>query len=75
MGDGLTLTLNGKQRTLDTLTSPAPMQAVIEALLLRADRIAVEVNGELAPRTGWAQQVVHTGDKLEVVHFVGGGAF
>ncbi len=75
MSDGLTLTLNGKPRTLETLASPAPLQAVLEALALRADRIAVELNGELAPRTGWAEQVVHTGDKLEVVHFVGGGTW
>ncbi len=74
MGDGLTLILNGKERKLEMLASPAPLQLVLEALALRADRIAVELNGELSPRTGWAQQMVNAGDKLEVVHFVGGGA-
>lgn len=73
MEPSLTLLLNGRERTLDTLPSPAALDAVLSALSLRADRIAVELNGELAPRTAWADQVVHSGDKLEIVHFVGGG--
>lgn len=74
MMDGLVLILNGRERTLEGLVSPAPLSEVLAALGLRADRIAVELNGELAPRTGWPEQRVHSGDKLEVVHFVGGGA-
>lgn len=73
MEQRLTLLLNGRERTLDDLGSPAALDAVLNALALRADRIAVELNGELAPRTGWPDQPVHTGDKLEIVHFVGGG--
>ena len=73
MDEGLTLTVNGKERTLDALGQGTTLAAVLEALSLRADRIAVELNGELAPRTGWAEQTVHAGDRLEVVHFVGGG--
>lgn len=73
MNNSLTLQVNGKERTLEGLTAPNTLAAVLEALSLRADRIAVELNGELAPRTGWAEQVVQTGDKLEIVHFVGGG--
>ena len=69
----LTLTLNGRERSFDELSSPAPLAAVLSALALRGDRIAVELNGELAPRTGWPEQVVRSGDKLEIVHFVGGG--
>ena len=73
MDAGLTLTLNGRERTLETLPSPAALDVVLTALALRADRIAVELNGELAPRTGWPEQAVHSGDRLEIVHFVGGG--
>ena len=73
MQDELSLILNGKERVVNGLASPATMEAVIQALGLRADRIAVELNGELAPRTGWPGQTVRTGDKLEIVHFVGGG--
>ena len=73
MTESLKLLLNGRERTLEALASPASLDAVLQALALRADRIAVELNGELAPRTGWPDQVVHSGDKLEIVHFVGGG--
>ena len=74
MDEALTLTVNGKQRTLETVDQQPTLAAVLEALSLRADRIAVELNGELAPRTGWAEQTVCRGDKLEIVHFVGGGS-
>jgi sulfur carrier protein len=69
----LLLTLNGRERTVDAVGSPATLDVVLRALELRADRIAVEVNGELAPRAGWAQTEVKSGDRLEIVHFVGGG--
>lgn len=74
MNNELILTLNGRERAVDGVVSPAALREVLAALALRADRIAVELNGELAPRAGWAEQTVKTGDKLEVVHFVGGGA-
>lgn len=73
MSDALVLTLNGRERAVGSVASPAPLSEVLAALDLRADRIAVELNGELAPRAGWAEQRVVSGDKLEVVHFVGGG--
>lgn len=73
MGDGLTLLVNGKSHTLEHAQPSASLAEVLQALALRADRIAVELNGELAPRTGWAEQPVKSGDKLEIVHFVGGG--
>ncbi len=74
MSEGLVLTLNGRERAVEGVFSPAVLSEVLTALALRADRIAVELNGELAPRAGWAEQPVKSGDKLEVVHFVGGGA-
>lgn len=73
MNTPLTLTVNGRPRIFEALPSPATLEAVLTDLALRADRIAVELNGELAPRTGWSGQVIESGDKLEVVHFVGGG--
>ncbi len=74
MSDGLVVTLNGRERAVEGVVSPAALGEVLAALALRADRIAVELNGELAPRAGWAEQAVVSGDRLEVVHFVGGGA-
>ncbi len=57
MSDGLVLTLNGRERAVEGVLSPAMLREVLTALALRADRIAVELNGELAPRTGWADSV------------------
>lgn len=74
MASGLTIILNGRDRLLPELLPGAFLSEVLAALELRADRIAVEHNGEIAPRTGWADTGVGSGDKLEVVHFVGGGA-
>lgn len=74
MNEDFTLVLNGKERPLDGLCAPASLSTVLQHLALRQDRIAVELNGELAPRTGWAAQLVQSGDRLEIVHFVGGGA-
>ena len=70
----LTIHLNGQPHTLDDLTSPVMLATVITALGLKADRIAVEHNGEIVPRTQWPQVNVINADRLEIVHFVGGGS-
>ena len=69
----LTLKLNGQDRTFDSLTTPTTLNEILNELGLKPDRVAVEHNGEIAPRSSWQQSTVHTGDRLEVVHFVGGG--
>ncbi|MGB6110813.1 MAG: sulfur carrier protein ThiS [Acidobacteriaceae bacterium] len=40
---------------------------------LKADRVAVERNGDIVARATWADVRLEDGDKLEVVQFVGGG--
>ncbi len=70
----LSVTLNGQPRIFDSLEPTATLLQLIAQLGLKSDRIAVEHNGEIAPRSTWQQTSVHPGDKLEVVHFVGGGA-
>jgi sulfur carrier protein len=35
--------------------------------------LAVELNGDIVPRSLWPQTVLHDSDRLEIVHFVGGG--
>ena len=46
----------------------------VEQLGLKADRIAVELNREIAPRSRWTEISLADGDRLEIVHFVGGGS-
>lgn len=73
MNDTLKLIVNGRERVIGELESPALLSAVLDALEMRADRVAVELNGELAPRTAWFATEVKSGDRVEIVHFVGGG--
>ena len=40
---------------------------------MKLDRVAVELNLEIVPRARWEATTLKDGDKLEVVHFVGGG--
>ena len=70
----LTLVLNGQSRTFPTLPEPASLDQVIAELGLKGDRVAAEHNGEIVPRSTWPQTSVAAGDRLEVVHFVGGGS-
>ncbi len=70
----LTLVLNGQSRTFPALSESSNLDQLVAELGLQGDRVAVEHNGSIASRTTWTQTVLHEGDKLEVVHFVGGGS-
>jgi len=69
----LTLILNGQERSFAELSDGVDMGRVVVELGLKPDRIAVELNGEIARRASWGTITVNSGDRLEVVHFVGGG--
>jgi sulfur carrier protein len=70
----LTLVLNGKPRTLEELGPGATIRELVDALGVKADRVALEHNHEIAPRGSWSEIAVADGDHIELVHFVGGGA-
>lgn len=66
------LHLNGEERTFD---SPVPtLAALVETLGMKSDRVAVELNRDIVPRDRWAETALKDGDRLEFVHFVGGGS-
>ena len=69
----LTLVLNGQRRTFANLMQPSNLDHLIDELALKGDRVAVEHNGEIVPRAEWPRTSLMEGDRLEVVHFVGGG--
>jgi len=46
---------------------------LIDSLGMKPDRVAVELNREIAPRNRWSEIAMEDGDRLEIVHFVGGG--
>jgi len=68
------LTLNGELRDFSSLAHAATLEQFIQHLELHPGRIAVEHNGDIIPRIAWAQTPLAEDDKLEVVHFVGGGS-
>ena len=65
------LVVNGKVQRLPS--QPATVAELVRALNLVGKRIAVERNGEIVPRSRYAQTKVTAGDRLEVVAAVGGG--
>ena len=49
------------------------LSSLIEQLGMRGDRLAIELNRDIVSRDRWAETVLQEGDRLEIVHFVGGG--
>lgn len=66
----MTLTINGESRQFENLSTLADL---IDALGLKGDRVAVELNHNIVSRPDWPATSLNDGDKLEIVHFVGGG--
>ena len=65
------LVINGEEREFEAVSTLSDLLTQLE---LKADRVAVELNRELVPRERWGTSQLTSGDKLEVVHFVGGGS-
>lgn len=70
---GLNIILNGQPKNFPELGSRAALSEVVDQLQLKPDRIAIELNGDIARRETWGEVQVSDGDRLELVHFVGGG--
>ena len=66
----IALTINGESRAF-----PGPLNAadLIDRLDLTGKRIALERNGEIVPRSRYADTPLASGDALEIVVAVGGG--
>ena len=65
------VTINGEPRPL---AAPQSVQALLDTLGLDTRKVAVELNLEIVPRSAYGQTQLGDGDKLEIVHFIGGGA-
>jgi sulfur carrier protein len=62
--------LNG---TATELPGRLSARELVARLDLAGKRIALEVNGEIVPRSGYAIREIKEGDKVEIIHAVGGG--
>jgi thiamine biosynthesis protein ThiS len=64
------LTLNGEIQTIEGADTVA---ALVAALGLDRRKVAVERNLEIVPRSAYEETALADGDRIEIVHFIGGG--
>jgi sulfur carrier protein len=64
------IAVNGAQRTVPSGTTVA---ALVSDLALGERRVAVEVNGTVVPRSSHEVATLAAGDRVEIVHAIGGG--
>lgn len=67
---GIRIRVNGEDRTV---TSGLTVRELLEELELVPEMIVVEHNREILDRDRYADVALREGDRLELVHFVGGG--
>jgi len=66
----MNLTVNGEQRAFEALSDIA---GLVAALGLDGRKVAVERNLEIVPRSAYGRTALADGDRIEIVHFIGGG--
>ncbi len=70
MTDPIRVLLNGEPRRLEP---EATIATLLDAEGLAQRRVAVEINGDIVPRGRHAEHLLRDGDKVEIVHALGGG--
>ena len=70
MKKGLTIYLNGEEQFFK---NPMTVRELLIFLGLPLEALAVERNLEIVPRSSYHDTSLVEGDKIEIVHFVGGG--
>ena len=62
--------INGEKReVLERMT----LKGLVEHLSLAPERLAIELNQTVVRRADWPHTTLSEGDRIEIVHFVGGG--
>ena len=64
------VTINGETKELESEVS---LDRLLELFSLPSQRIAVELNREVVRRKDWPDTIINDSDRIEIVHFVGGG--
>ncbi|MNU01540.1 Sulfur carrier protein ThiS [compost metagenome] len=64
------LTINGEARELSDVSTITDLLA---AFKLESKILVIELNREIIERSSYSDTLLHDGDSLEIVHFVGGG--
>lgn len=66
----MTITVNGE---IKEIVEQVNLGELLELLSLPSERIAIELNREVVRKKDWTHIRIKDADKIEVVHFVGGG--
>ena len=64
--------LNGKKISIK---SRSTIYELLKKFKLNNKKVAIEHNGIIIPKSNYKKKYVKNNDKLEVVHFIGGGQF
>ena len=70
MGAGMRVMLNGEPSEISDKSTVADL---LDSLRIGRERVAVEVNLDIVPKAMYGTRLLSAGDKIEIVHFVGGG--
>lgn len=62
--------INGERRVVE---GQVTLRELIEHLKLAPERLAIELNQRVVRRADWPRTPLNEGDRIEIVHFVGGG--
>lgn len=66
----MTITINGEIKELE---SEVNLGRLLELFSLPSQRVAVELNRQVVRKNDWNVTIVKEDDRIEIVHFVGGG--
>ena len=64
------ITLNGERQEFAHASTIADL---VDSLSMPERRLAVELNGSVIRKTAWKETKIEQDDRIEIVHFVGGG--
>lgn len=66
----VSVTINGEEQSL---TGALSLAELLLTLNITKGKVAIERNLEIVPRSLYGETMVEEGDRLEIVHFIGGG--
>lgn len=64
------ISVNGEMKAFD---APLSVADLLNLLGLPQQKIAVEHNLEIVPKSSYETHMLAAGDRIEIVHFIGGG--
>jgi len=62
--------LNGKNKTIEDKTN---LNLLLKKLSIESNKVAIEINGVVVSKNDYEKKIIRTNDKIEIVHFIGGG--